>query len=213
MLHYQEAGDDALEDVLRFREGATKLLTKDGPVHCTGIGYVDKGYILTYTTNMEGRYIDVEIRGKGEMIGLANLVTDYPYTARPLSDAEIFFWSYADMERQTMGYDCQMVCMKELARQNAQLRRRNNWITNYRQGDQVKALLQDLGRRYCRPKVGENGVTLPFSLTHEMLSGMMGTSRERATLYLNLLQEEQYLDYKARKPLHLNDKLMDEVFA
>jgi CRP/FNR family transcriptional regulator len=187
-----------------FPEGAVIFVEGQTP---RGIFMLCQGQAKLSTTSREGKTFILRIAKPGEVLGLHLIVAGKPYelTAETMRPSQLDFVSREDFLRflndhgdaclraaQDIGRDCQ----------SAYDVVRSIGLSNSVSGRVAKFLLESA----ADGKVKNGTVSIGFSLTHEDISQLMGTSRESITRTLADFRKKHLVGLKG-STLTIHDKL------
>ena len=172
-----------------FRE--EKIPTRSGLLY-----FVDEGYVRLESS--------IKTQPVGTPIELVNTVMDFVganqaidafqsddigFEAIAQTDRTTIFWVYwADLDR---WQNLKAKVLEHLQYQSHKQIMLRTILGQKRTVDQLRLYLDFLAKMYGEPQ--EAGLKIPFSLTHDNLASVLGTTRVTISRLLNQLKEEQQI--------------------
>jgi len=177
-----------------FPQGALIFVEGQNP---RGIFMLCQGQAKLSTTSREGKTFILLIAKPGEVLGLHSTVTRKPYdlTAETMRPSQLDFVSREDFLRFLNDHgDACLRAAQHIGRacQSAYDVVRSIGLSNSVSGRVAKFLLESA----ADGKVANGAVSTGFSLTHEDISQLMGTSRESITRTLADFRKKNLVELK-----------------
>jgi CRP/FNR family transcriptional regulator, cyclic AMP receptor protein len=186
-----------------FPQGAVIFVEGQAP---RGVFMLCQGQAKLSTTSREGKTFILRIARPGEVLGLHSTVTGTPYdlTAETMRPSQLDFVGREDFLRFLKNHgDACLRAARNIGRdcQSAYDVVRSIGLSNSVSGRVAKFFLES-----AEDGKGANGsVSLGFTLTHEEISQLMGTSRESITRTLADFRKKNLMELKG-STLTIHDK-------
>ena len=177
-----------------FPEGAVVFTEGQTP---RGVFMLCQGQAKLSTTSREGKTFILRIAKRGEVLGLHSVVTGKPYelTAETMRPSQLDFVSREDFLKFLKDHgDACLRAAQNIGRdsQSAYDVVRSIGLSNSVAGRVAKFLLESA----AEGKLTDGAVSVGFSLSHEDISQLMGTSRESITRTLADFRKRNLMELK-----------------
>lgn len=165
------------------------------PVHqgepCHGFWVVESGALRASMVTPEGRELVLDVLGRGDPVGLPHQAIS-PCTVRTLGPSRLRPVGRDDAAALLIARDARLTSFaSELAWLDVPAR--------------VDRRLRDLAARFGRKDRG--GTSVPFTLTHDEIAAMVGTSRESVSRAVHRLLDEGRIEVPRRGRYVVRDQL------
>ena len=174
------------EVILRAKEKVR--VTRGGKGPAQDLFLIKHGVVRVYRLNESGGEIVLSLLGSGDCFGEMGLFTDFLRTAWVEAVTEVWLYQMRKADFRGLLLSTPELCWQmlgvlsqRLAKMDEQMENLTSLNVEERLLKALRMLAQDFGRQE-----GENWV-LPPNLTHQLLGGLIGTSRETITRTLGRL--------------------------
>lgn len=182
----------------RIKKGNVIFFEGDQPER---IYFIKRGFVKLYRTSPEGRSTIIHLYGPGTMLAIRALTSKdkrLKHTAEAITDVEVItvpekdYFAAIEQNPQYL-IDLLHVFIQRLDYTERKLEGFILTDTTAR----VASFLYDLALRFGKRKDGT--ITIPLSLTHQLIAEFVGTFRETVTVAINRLKRDGILkDEKAQ---------------
>ena len=171
------------------------------------IYYIKSGFVKIYRTTADGRQVSVALRYAGDMIGCAEVLSNYnerEYSAEAMDNVSILIvWKDSF---KTMLAERPEFSEKLLKLMSDRLREAQNTIYDFMMNPtqgRLAMLLLNMAQRAGME--GEDGI-IPVRLrvTQEELACVIGSARQTISTLLNMLKEDGSILYEGREIVGVN---------